>query len=111
MVFTTGLTISMHYCGGKWVSASVIQKTDSCCGNACSNCENKTLHYEVEEDFVSPMVTEIIPAIELDMLFPLFFAINVGRTPLYGINKAVFDNASPPLPLHTRLSVLQTFLC
>jgi len=111
MVATTGLTFSMHYCGGKWVSTSINQEAKSCCGSACAGCENKTVHYEVEEDFVSPLMLEVNPAMELDVLFPLLFVINHEYTPVFSVDDEIIDDTSPPLPVHTRLSLLQTFLC
>lgn len=111
MVATTGLTFSMHYCGGKWVSTSINKETESCCSDACGCCENKTVHYEVEEDFVSPIALEISPSIELDVVFPLLFAINFEYpSNSYG-DVEIIDDTSPPLPVQTRLSLLQTFLC
>jgi len=111
MVATTGLTFSMHYCGGKWISTSINKEAKSCCGDACGNCENKTVHYEVEDDYVSPLALEINPSIELDVLFPLLFAINFKIPSTNNIDVDIIDDTSPPLPVHIRLSLLQTFLC
>ena len=55
LVSTTGITISMHYCGGEYVSTSINKEAKSCCDSTGGCCENKTMHFEVEDDYVSPV--------------------------------------------------------
>lgn len=111
LVSTTGITFSMHYCGGQYVSTSLFVEPDSCCGDGCGCCENKSVHYEVEEDFTSPLTIAVAPAVELDLLIELFhFEIDVERLLLLPVKK-VFEDTSPPKTVDERLSLLQTFLC
>ncbi len=111
LVSTTGVTFSMHYCGGQYVSTSLFVEADSCCGDACGCCENKNVHYEVDDDYTSPVVSVIDPSIELDLLIELFYfeidAIELSTQPV----KKTFEDTSPPLPIAERLSLLQSFLC
>ena len=54
LLFTTaGLTFSMHYCGGNYVSTSINKEAKSCCDGSGGCCENKTLHFEIKGDFVA----------------------------------------------------------
>ncbi|MBS2212916.1 hypothetical protein KEM09_15970 [Carboxylicivirga mesophila] len=111
LVSTTGVTFSMHYCGGKYVSTSLFVEADSCCGDGCGCCENKSVHYEVEEDYTGPVISALEPAIELDLLIELFhFEIDAEELSILSV-KRTFEDISPPLPVAERLSLLQTFLC
>lgn len=110
LIASTGITFSMHYCGGKWVSVTINAEAESCCGGSCSGCENKNVHYEVEDDFVSPLVLEVQPLTELEVLFPVLFVFEFSNIAVVDeIHYA--DDSSPPLPVLHRLSVLQSFLC
>jgi hypothetical protein len=111
MVATTGITFSMHYCGGKYVSTSINKEAKSCCGDTCGNCENKTIHLEVEDDYISPIQINNPSIVELDVLFPILFAFNMNLLPEEGESFEVYTDTSPPPTLHTRLSLLQTYLC
>ncbi len=111
LVSTTGVTLSMHYCGGKYVSTSLFVKADSCCSEVCGCCEDKSVHYEVEEDFTSPVVLALEPAIELELFIELFHLeiVEEGQSTLP--IKKTFEDTSPPKTVDERLSLLQTFLC
>jgi len=111
MVSTTGITFSMHYCGGKLVSTSINKEAKSCCDGTGGCCENKTLRFEVKEDFVSPVQVQNIGSVELHNLSPIILVLNFGLLNEEDkANKVFFDSSSPPT-VQTRLSLLQTFRC
>ncbi|WP_439184176.1 HYC_CC_PP family protein [Carboxylicivirga taeanensis] len=112
LVSTTGITFSMHYCGGKYVSTSLYVEMDTCCDDGCGCCENKNIHYEVEEDFTSPAITDVAPAIELDLFIALiYYEADVDFTCTLPVKKSFQDTLSPPVTVSERLSLLQSFLC
>ena len=110
MVATTGVTFSMHYCGGKYVSTSINTEAASCCDDG-GCCENKSLHFEVEDDYVSPVQVKNVETVELDILFPILFVLNFEL--LDEEDKAIeaFSDSSPTPTIQTRLALLQTYLC
>lgn len=111
LVSTSGTTISMHYCSGKLVSTSINKEAKSCCDGTDGCCKNKTLHFEVKDDYVDAVQYENTQVVALDMLFPILFAIHLELYPEETIVKGVFSDISPPLTIQTRLSLLQTYLC
>lgn len=111
LVSTTGITFSMHYCGGKLVSASINKEAKSCCDGNGGCCENKTLHFEIEEDYISPIIVENNTIVELDVLFPILFVLNFELLPTEDKATVAFHDSSRPPKIQTRLSLLQTYLC
>ena len=111
MVSTTGITLSMHYCGGKWVSTSINKEAKSCCDGTDGCCENKTLHFEVKDDFVSPIQVENIKTVELDVLFPILFVLNFELYNEEAKADDAFYNSSLPQKVQARLALLQKYLC
>lgn len=111
MVSTTGITLSMNYCGGKWVSTSINIEAKSCCDGTDGCCENKTIHFEVEDDYINPIQVDNTKIVELDVLFPILFVLNFELLSEENETFEVFADASPPLTIQIRLSLLQTFLC
>jgi hypothetical protein len=111
LVSTTGITISMHYCGGKYVSSSINKEAKPCCDGSGGCCENKTLHFEVKDDYVNVAQIENSKIVELDILFPILFALNLELLPLEEKHELAFYDSSPPPKIQTRLSLLQTYLC
>ena len=110
MVATTGITFSMHYCGGKYVSTSINKEAKSCCDGTGGCCENKTVHLEVKDDYVSPIQIDNTKIVELDVLFPILFALNFELFPELNETFEVYTDTSPPPTIQTRLSLLQTYL-
>ena len=96
MVSTTGITLSMHYCGGKWVSTSINKEAKSCCDGTDGCCENKTIHFEVEDDYVSPIQVDNTKIVELDVLFPILFVLHFELLSEENETFEVFTDASPP---------------
>ncbi len=109
LVATTGVTISMHYCGGSLVSTSINHEAKSCCeDDGC--CENKNLHYELENDYVAPIVFENSNIVELEALFPMLFVMDFHLSPSQAKATFAFIDSYPPPKIQTRLSLLQTYL-
>lgn len=111
LVSTMGVTISMHYCGDNLISMSVIGEAESCCGDDCGCCDNETIHLEVEDDYVSPLIVQSNASVELDVLFPVLFMLSAELSTEVDTTTKYFNDTSPPLTLHKRLSLLQTYLC
>ena len=109
-ISTTGITFSMHYCGGELIYTSINKEAKSCCDGSGGCCENKTLHFEVKDDFVSPIQVEKIKTVELDVLFPMLFVFNFELlNEEVKVNDDWYDS-SPPPTIQTRLALLQTYL-
>lgn len=111
MVSTSGITFSMHYCGGKFVSASINKEAKSCCDSTNGCCENKTLHFEVKDDYVGPIQIDNPKIVELDVFFPLLLALNFELVSEENESFEVYSDSSPPPTIQKRLSLLQTYLC
>ena len=111
LISTAGISISMHYCGGKLVSASLNKEAKSCCDGVGGCCENKTFQFKINDDFVSPVVFENPENVKLDILFPIIFVYRFAS--LNEGNRAfrVFMDSSPPPTIQTRLALMQTYLC
>lgn len=111
LVSTTGITFSMHYCGSKYVSTSINKEAKSCCDGTGGCCENKTLHFEVKDDYVSAIVVQNNTIVELDVLFPILFVLSAELLPEIKVTTNYFGDTSPPSTIQTRLSLFQTYLC
>ncbi len=112
LVATTGITFSMHYCGGKLVSTSIFKEAKSCCGGmGC--CKNKIIHYEVKDDYVSPILVEHQKIDSFDVLFPVLIILNYDLLSVeeFKWTIAFYDSSSPPPSIQTKLAFLQTYLC
>ncbi|SMO36630.1 hypothetical protein SAMN06265379_101292 [Saccharicrinis carchari] len=109
LLATAGVTISMHYCGGSLVYTSINQQAESCCDDdGC--CENKTLHYELEDDYLSPIVVDNNNLIEMEILFPILFVMNFDLSAAQAKPSFAFIDSYPPPKIQTRLSLLQVYL-
>lgn len=111
LVSFTGISVSMHYCGGKYIYTSINKEAKSCCDGNGGCCENKTIHIEVKEDFVGPVQTLKTYDVEMDVLFPILFAFNFELLAEEFERFEVFIDTSPPQSIQTRLSLLQTYHC
>jgi len=111
LVITTGVTLSMHYCGGKLVSTAINKKAKSCCDGTGGCCENKTIHIQLKEDFDSQTNFIHTEVAELDVLFPVLFLVDLNLLEEPKDSFIVYQDSSPPPNIQTRLSLLQTYLC
>ena len=110
LVATMGVTFSMHYCHGELVSTSINKVSNSCCDNG-GCCENKTLHFQVDDDYTSPIQVETNKIVILDVLLPVISSFYFELLPQNEIITEVFTDTSPPTNIQTRLALLQTYLC
>ncbi len=110
-ISTTGVSFSMHYCKGKLVSASIITKAKTCCNGVGKCCENKVIHYELENDYLEPLIVSNSKATSLYILLPILFAINFSIEDKIEPKFTIFEDSSPPPLLLTRLALLQTYIC
>ena len=101
----------MHYCGGKLISTSINQETKSCCDRMGSCCENRIVHFEVQDDYISPIQFKHIKTVELDILFPVFVDFNYEIFSEVSNAFIAFHDSSPPYMIQTKLAFLQTYLC
>ncbi|MDD4746439.1 MAG: hypothetical protein RBR35_10685 [Salinivirgaceae bacterium] len=110
LVTTVGVTFSMHYCSGNYVSTSINKETKSCCDSTTGCCENKTVQIEVENDYVSPIQIDN-KIVELDFFLSFIFASNFELSLDFDEIYELYTGISPPFKIQTRLSLLQTYLC
>ena len=110
LVSTTGITFSMHYCGGQLISVSVNKEAKQCCDGSGGCCDNETLHFGIEDDFVSPVQPVQSKITELDIFLPVVFILNASIFLEEPNATTLFADTSPPPPILKRLSLLQTYL-
>jgi len=111
LVSTTGVTLSMHYCGGELVSTSIYKEAKSCCDVKGGCCEKKTIHFEVEDDYERPVQVTNIQTLALDILFPIFFVVNFDLSVEEKIATNALYDTSPSPTIQIRLAFLQSYLC
>ena len=110
-IFTTGFSISKHYCCDDLVSIKINNEAKSCCDTENGCCHNENDRYEIEDDFISVHELEEIDLPEYENLFPFVFSY-VSNIPLQLNNeKQIFFESHPPPNLKVILSELQTFRC
>lgn len=109
LISTIGLAISKHYCSGSFVSASVFQQAESCCGES-DCCHNETSVYQVKDDFSAPPLLNAPVLAELDILgydiYPDILVVlseNESTTILR-------DTSPPPKTIQKALSLKQVYL-
>ena len=109
---TTGYTISKHYCGGDLIQTSIVAEAESCCGDKGTTdcCRNENEFYQMDEDFVSPLITEELEISDLDTLFPVLFAYLISTPVELEMEFLNFSESPPPPDLSSQLSFLQTFI-
>jgi len=63
LIFASGLTLSLHYCGGKLKSVSLFSSNEEgCCGKKMKSkgcCKNKTTFIKVKDSHNSAKITEL----------------------------------------------------
>jgi hypothetical protein len=110
LVATTGISLSMHYCGGKLVDTSINKEAKACCDGTGGCCENRSFSFEVKDDYVVPVELEITNTVAPDILFPVLYVFNFRLISEVKQSFITFTDSSPPPAMQTRLSLLQTFL-
>ncbi|MEN8121843.1 MAG: hypothetical protein ABFS35_15945 [Bacteroidota bacterium] len=110
LLTTMGFTVSKHYCGNEIVDFSINFEAESCC-NMEGCCHNENEHFQIEEEFVSSVLTVNFQDIEIDLFFPVYL-ISIIHNPVESINSVIELAYLPPPPkIQTFLSLLQTYLC
>jgi hypothetical protein len=111
LVSTSGISLSMHYCDGELVSFSINKQVKACCDEVGGCCKNKTLHFEIKEDFENPLQVNKTKTVALDILFPILFVLNFELLDEKDIaTHSLYDASSPPT-MQTHLALLQVYLC
>jgi len=106
---TAQVTIHVHYCGGKLISASVNHKAKSCCKmDGC--CKNKSIHFEVKGKFENLAAAEEIYVAKVSALFPLVCILNYVPSRNSDSSFITFTDSSPPFLIQKGLSFLQSYL-
>lgn len=109
LISTMGLAISKHYCSGSFVSASVFQEAESCCGES-DCCHNETSVYQVKDDFSAPALLNVPVMAELDILgYDIYPEILVVLSETE-TSEILFDSSPPPLTIQKTLSLKQVYL-
>ena len=111
LVVSTGITISMHYCNGNLVTTTINDHAESCCDDKDGCCNNKELHFELQNDYVSPSIAQNSTVVVLDLLFPALFVAIPNLSAPERKTAVAFSDFIPPPKIQTRLSLLQTYLC
>lgn len=113
LVATAGFSISKHYCGENLISVVPGTQAESCCDGPCNCCHDETLHFQVEDDYVSgeklQMQIKVLTApyfqltglLECEAGFIMQFTTNTEYTSL---------KLPVPSTVQSRISALQTFL-
>ena len=112
LITTTGFYISKHYCSTRLVEISINSDVKPCCGDMGNSncCHNETEHFQLKENFVSPASCENTRIASFDILFPLVFVDFLDTPDIVVIDVSNYAE-SPPPTIHSKLSLLQTYLC
>jgi len=107
---TAGLSITRHYCGDKLVEIGIYKEPAPCCDmDGC--CHNETSFFQVKENFFTPDNSVSFQNTLQDLLFSMVFVV-VEYHPVQLVPDLLpFAESPPPLPLHTALSLFQSFRC
>ncbi len=107
LVTTTGLVVSKHFCKKVFVSASLFVEAEDCCEKEC--CENHSEFLQLDKDFQISEVIQIPVVFDFEIFVsePSFFLLLNQQT-----DRSYYTefNDPPPLEIHTRLSLKQTYL-
>lgn len=100
----------MHYCCGELVSTSINKEAKSCCDDNGDCCENKEIHFAIEDDCINRVQLKSITPLDFEILCPVLFALQFyfhdGSVP---INQ--YNYSPPPTKLQILLALLQSYLC
>ncbi len=109
LVSTMGVAVSKHYCSGSFVSVSVFNEAESCCGES-DCCHNENEVFQVKTDFSAPIISSVPVLAELDILGHnlfteiLFTSFNTEK------EEFLFDSSPPPKTIQKSLSLKQVYL-
>ncbi len=109
LVSTVGVAVSKHYCSGSFVSVSVFNEAESCCGDS-DCCHNETNFYKVKDDFSAPAVLSAPVLAELDILGHDLFSDILTLLPETETAEILYDSSPPPPTIQKALSLRQIYL-
>lgn len=109
LISTVGVAISKHYCSGSFVSVSVFQEAESCCGDS-DCCHNEDQFYQVKDDFSAPAVLSAPVLAELDILGYDLFSDILIEVPETETAEILYDSSPPPQTIQKALSLKQVYL-
>jgi hypothetical protein len=106
---TMGFSVSRHYCNNKIVEIKIDKVADTCCDDDTC-CRTETIVVQLQEDATS-VANVIIPAqVELSTFFSSFIVLFNTHQPESEIVSFNVTDSSPPLSIHTVLSIIQSYL-
>lgn len=111
-VLTTGMTISVHYCGSNVKEVSFLSATQSCCENPDGCCPDGCCHDEayiikIKNDF--SISSYSFDFSQLEIVLPNLIEIIKEEDPIE-VKVFFLKYTIPPLKIQTILSNLQTYL-
>lgn len=108
---SSGTRLSLHYCGGELISTSINSEAEPCCDEDGGCCENKTVQFESNENYLIPDQVNTAVTVQLDIFFQFPGSENIGLFKKGEGRFYAFPDPSPPPKIQTRLALLQTYLC
>jgi hypothetical protein len=106
---TMGFSVSRHYCNNKIVEIKIDKVADTCCDDDTC-CSTETIVVQLQEDATSA-ANVIIPAqVELSTFISAFIVLFNIHQPESEIVSFNVTDSSPPLSIHTVLSIIQSYL-
>ena len=123
-VSTSGFKLSMHICENNLYDIGILTQAENCCMDVnhhhnmhCQDekipknaCENETVEFHKVDNFLNSIINVEFNSGEILGLFPVVTIDTKYFAETETINELVYINESPPLPISTNLSLLQTLL-
>src|SRR5690554_2125540 len=108
---TTGMAVSKHFCGDFLISTSLYTEAETCCDDG-NCCQNETIFYQVDEDFVTPVFSQLPDVNDIDLFQETLNIFNVLFIPASASVSFLPVTGQPPPPPTTQtiLSLEQTWL-
>lgn len=114
LIIASGLTLSLHYCGGKLKAVSLFSnKEEGCCGNKKKSkgcCKDKTTVIKVKDNHqssqiakINPTGTKFINVVNTQLLFNFLQPNEVHVASNYHAPPVLYDN---PLYLKHRVLII-----
>jgi hypothetical protein len=112
IVTTTGVTFSMHYCGGELISTSVNTDTEKCCDGAGGCCEDINLRINIDDDYLTTTTTDIMKVTDTQAIVLLSQIIDNQLTPVKeSYSDLRYRHLTIGSVIQVRLALLQVYLC
>jgi len=111
LVATTGITFSVHYCRGEYVSASIDKEAKPCCNGKDKCCKDKIIHFEVKDNYDNTNAMTTVKTVDFGVLIPFIRLFKLTLIPETNKEVEKYTHTLLLLKTQTRLSLLQTYLC